>query len=103
MFFFYAMNVVQLFEYGSPEQRRDLASQLAGHILTFSLQMYGCRVIQKVYIIPSVCNFSFFHLLHLYDFNASPKPSFFHVLPISVCRRLFVSISPPPPAIYCLY
>lgn len=29
-------------------QRRELAGKLMGHVLTLSLQMYGCRVIQKV-------------------------------------------------------
>ena len=28
-------------------QRRDMAKQLVGHVLPLSLQMYGCRVIQK--------------------------------------------------------
>ncbi|KAL0344930.1 UNVERIFIED_CONTAM: Pumilio6, chloroplastic [Sesamum radiatum] len=37
----------QLFEYGSPEERKDLANQLEGQILPLSLQMYGCRVVQK--------------------------------------------------------
>lgn len=32
---------------GTPEQRRVLADQLVGHVLTLSVQMYGCRVIQK--------------------------------------------------------
>lgn len=38
----------QFFEYGDPEQRKELADQLSGQILPLSLQMYGCRVIQKV-------------------------------------------------------
>lgn len=29
-------------------QRRELANKLIGNVLTLSLQMYGCRVIQKV-------------------------------------------------------
>lgn len=41
-------NLVQFFEHGTQQQRRDLASQLVGHVLVLSLQMYGCRVIQKV-------------------------------------------------------
>ncbi|KAL6342327.1 hypothetical protein AAG906_007541 [Vitis piasezkii] len=32
-----------IFEHGNPEQRKELASQLAGQILPLSLQMYGCR------------------------------------------------------------
>ncbi|KAJ7962662.1 putative Pumilio [Quillaja saponaria] len=35
------------FEYGSPKQRVKLADQLSGQMLPLSLQMYGCRVIQK--------------------------------------------------------
>lgn len=38
----------QFFEYGSPAQRKELANQLVGQILPLSMQMYGCRVIQKV-------------------------------------------------------
>ncbi|MQM01138.1 hypothetical protein Taro_033880 [Colocasia esculenta] len=37
----------QFFELGSTAQRRELADHLTGHVLTLSLQMYGCRVIQK--------------------------------------------------------
>lgn len=40
--------VSQFFEYGSPEQKKELADQLSGQMLPLSLQMYGCRVIQKV-------------------------------------------------------
>lgn len=40
--------LVQFFEHGMASQRRELASILFGHVLTLSLQMYGCRVIQKV-------------------------------------------------------
>ncbi|XP_020695387.1 pumilio homolog 2 [Dendrobium catenatum] len=39
----------KFFDHGSAAQRRELADQLTGHILTLSLQMYGCRVIQKVW------------------------------------------------------
>lgn len=39
---------LQFFEHGSAEQRKELANNLAGHVLPLSLQMYGCRVIQKV-------------------------------------------------------
>ena len=41
--------MLQFFEHGTPEQRRELAYQLAGQMIPLSLQMYGCRVIQKVY------------------------------------------------------
>lgn len=40
--------IQKFFEHaGSIEQRRILADQLVGHVLTLSVQMYGCRVIQK--------------------------------------------------------
>lgn len=39
--------IQKFFEYGTHEQRKELASQLSGQILPLSLQMYGCRVIQK--------------------------------------------------------
>ena len=44
---------MQFFEHGLAVQRRELANKLFGHILTLSLQMYGCRVIQKVLLILS--------------------------------------------------
>ncbi|KAL7607467.1 hypothetical protein Lser_V15G18976 [Lactuca serriola] len=34
-------------KHGTKSQRRELAGQLIGHVLPLSLQMYGCRVIQK--------------------------------------------------------
>ncbi|MCO5586548.1 hypothetical protein L7F22_040489 [Adiantum nelumboides] len=37
----------KFFEHGSQDQRLELAKQLIGHVLSLSLQMYGCRVIQK--------------------------------------------------------
>ncbi|XP_075636747.1 carotenoid 9,10(9',10')-cleavage dioxygenase 1-like [Castanea sativa] len=41
--------IEKIFEHGSLEQRKELADQLAGMMLSLSLQMYGCRVIQKVF------------------------------------------------------
>jgi len=32
---------------GSREQKTILVSQMKGHVLELSLQMYGCRVVQK--------------------------------------------------------
>jgi hypothetical protein len=37
----------KFFEYGTPEQRENLASRIKGNVLNLALQMYGCRVIQK--------------------------------------------------------
>lgn len=39
---------LQFFEHGTVAQIRELANHLIGNVLTLSLQMYGCRVIQKV-------------------------------------------------------
>jgi hypothetical protein len=38
----------QFFEFATERQLIQLADQLKGHILELSLQMYGCRVVQKV-------------------------------------------------------
>ena len=44
----YANYVVQkYFEIGSDEQKLFLVQTLQGHVLYLTLQMYGCRVIQK--------------------------------------------------------
>jgi len=40
----------QFFEHGSTAQIKELAGQLIGRVLALSLQMYGCRVIQKVLV-----------------------------------------------------
>lgn len=44
----YLRFLFQFFEYGNSAQRKELADQLMGQIVPLSLQMYGCRVIQKV-------------------------------------------------------
>jgi len=43
------IGIWQFFEHGLASQRRELANKLFEHVLTLSLQMYGCRVIQKVF------------------------------------------------------
>lgn len=55
---------VQFFEHGSHEQRKMLACQLAGQMLPLSLQMYGCRVIQKVYLTSSI-QIYFYDWIHM--------------------------------------
>ena len=40
--------IQKLFEHGTQVQKTVLASTMEGHILPLSLQMYGCRVVQKV-------------------------------------------------------
>lgn len=37
----------ETFGHGTESRRKELAIQLTGHVLPLSLQMYGCRVIQK--------------------------------------------------------
>ncbi|CAH2053238.1 unnamed protein product [Thlaspi arvense] len=37
----------EFIEHGTPAQREELVKQLAGQMVSLSLQMYGCRVIQK--------------------------------------------------------
>lgn len=45
------LQVIQkLFEHGTQVQKTVLANAMEGHILPLSLQMYGCRVVQKVCI-----------------------------------------------------
>ncbi|KAB1213229.1 hypothetical protein CJ030_MR5G022406 [Morella rubra] len=39
--------IQKFFEHGNLGQRKEFADQLAGQMLSLSLQMYGCRVIQK--------------------------------------------------------
>lgn len=40
--------IQKFFEHGDQSQKRILASKMKGHVLSLSLQMYGCRVVQKV-------------------------------------------------------
>lgn len=46
--------VQKLFDNGSPKQREALASFLVGHAVQLSLQMYGCRVVQKALEFASI-------------------------------------------------
>lgn len=46
--FLSSLMFLQFFEHGLPPQRRELAEKLFDNVLPLSLQMYGCRVIQKV-------------------------------------------------------
>ena len=39
--------IQKLLEYGNDEQRERLAVVFKGQVLTLTLHMYGCRVIQK--------------------------------------------------------
>ena len=40
--------IQKLFEHGNQAQKKALAQQMMTHVLHLSLQMYGCRVVQKV-------------------------------------------------------
>ena len=60
LYSFFTSVRLQFFEHGLPSQRRELANKLIGHVLTLSLQMYGCRVIQKVLVFPQLTSFSLF-------------------------------------------
>lgn len=40
----------KFFEHGNQAQKTILAKQMEGHVVSLSLQMYGCRVVQKVCI-----------------------------------------------------
>ena len=40
--------IQKFFEHGNQQQKKVLASQMKGRILELSMQMYGCRVVQKV-------------------------------------------------------
>ena len=42
--------IQKFFEHGNQGQKKILAGQMRNHILTLSLQMYGCRVVQKVIV-----------------------------------------------------
>ena len=53
--------VQQLFEHGTQIQKTMLANTIASHILTLSLQMYGSRVVQKVFL---MCSTYLVQLIH---------------------------------------
>jgi hypothetical protein len=44
----YLQVIQKLFEYGTQVQKAMLAKTMESQILSLSLQMYGCRVVQKV-------------------------------------------------------
>lgn len=46
--------IQKFFEHGNQGQKKILAGQMKNHILTLSMQMYGCRVVQKVNNLTSV-------------------------------------------------
>ena len=40
--------IQKFFEHGNQQQKKQLADKMKGHIYGLSMQMYGCRVVQKV-------------------------------------------------------
>lgn len=40
--------IQKFFEHGDQNQKRIIASRMKGHVVTLSIQMYACRVVQKV-------------------------------------------------------
>ena len=42
--------IQKFFEHGNQPQKKILANQMKGRILELSMQMYGCRVVQKVWL-----------------------------------------------------
>jgi mRNA-binding protein PUF3 len=42
--------IQKFFEHGDQTQKRTLANRMKGHVVHLSMQMYGCRVVQKVSI-----------------------------------------------------
>jgi pumilio RNA-binding family len=44
----------KFFEHGTPDQIKILGDELIGNVLALSMQMYGCRVIQKALEVISV-------------------------------------------------
>jgi hypothetical protein len=47
--------IQKLFEHGNQVQKRVLAEQMKNHVVELSMQMYGCRVVQKVGRLPRSC------------------------------------------------
>lgn len=39
--------IQKFFEFGTSEQKQMLAQRIRGHVMPLSLQMYGCRIVQK--------------------------------------------------------
>ena len=57
--------IQKFFEHGNQAQKKLLANQMRNHVLALSMQIYGCRVVQKVSrwrsvpgIVTDVCRLS---------------------------------------------
>ena len=46
--------IQKFFEHGNQAQKKLLANQMRNHVLALSMQIYGCRVVQKVGLILSL-------------------------------------------------
>ncbi|KAG8849804.1 hypothetical protein FRB96_000627 [Tulasnella sp. 330] len=42
--------IQKLFEHGTPAQKDAMVDVMTGHMLSLTLQMYGCRVVQKLHV-----------------------------------------------------
>lgn len=47
--------IQKFFEHGDQNQKKILANKMKGRVLDLSLQMYGCRVVQKVSLKTCFC------------------------------------------------
>ena len=48
--------IQKFFEHGDQSQKKGLANKMKGNMLQLSLQMYGCRVVQKVCTTDTFCS-----------------------------------------------
>jgi mRNA-binding protein PUF3 len=44
--------VQKFFEHGNQVQKRILAEKMRGKVVDLSIQVYACRVVQKVWLAP---------------------------------------------------
>ena len=52
----FVIHCSQFFEFATESQLKQLADKLNGHIKALSGQMYGCRVVQKVSLMLTICS-----------------------------------------------
>jgi len=62
--------IQKFFEFGTSEQKQMLAQRIRGHVMPLSLQMYGCRIVQKALeSIPAEMQVLFMCILSSVDNN----------------------------------
>lgn len=87
--------VQKLFEYGSQPQRALLAATMKGRILQLSLDMYGCRVVQKVRalsFLQSIC-LKIISISISIDFTSHARPA-----PVPITHHTLVPSSSSSPS-----